>query len=51
MGVLRGWHGVKWTERRKDVRSNEMQSNMMEKRGGKEQDSGEGIRPMKGAKG
>lgn len=51
MGDLRGWDEVKWTERRKDMRRDEMQSSTMGKRRGKEQDSGERIRQMREAKG
>lgn len=36
MGDLRGWDEVKWTERRKDVRRNEMQRNMMGNRESRE---------------
>lgn len=51
MGDLRGWDEVKWTERRKDVRGNEMRSNMMGTGRGNEQDSEGGIRPAIEAKG
>lgn len=47
MGDLKGQDEVKWTERRKDVRGNKTQSNIIKRRREKEQDRGERIRPYK----